>query len=159
MAMVAEWTVWTSVILDYQTPIVWSVPWFEISAHCRSSLFSRLRERDLPSHVCSVLESFDHSPGFGRLICRRYSYSLLTGNTVVLLSIFPRRISSIASMSDTMEVDSHEPRGTKRTADEAGLPREAPRRIKPLDKDVVNKIAAGEIIVAPMHALVSSLYD
>ena len=77
----------------------------------------------------------------------------------MLLSIFSRRISSIANMSDAMEVDDREPRGTKRTADEAGLPREAPRRIKPLDKDVVNKIAAGEIIVAPMHALVSSLYD
>ena len=25
--------------------------------------------------------------------------------------------------------------------------------LKPLDQDVVNKIAAGEIIVAPMHAL------
>ena len=77
----------------------------------------------------------------------------------MLLSIFPDRISSTPSMSDAMEVDGCEPRGTKRTADEAGLRREAPRRIKPLDKDVVNKIAAGEIIVAPMHALVSSLYD
>lgn len=77
----------------------------------------------------------------------------------MLLSIFPDRISSTPSMSDAMEVDGREPRGTKRTADEAGLPRDAPRRIKPLDKDVVNKIAAGEIIVAPMHALVSSLYD
>ena len=75
------------------------------------------------------------------------------------LSVFPLHISSTASMSDAMEVDSREPRGTKRTADEAGLPREAPRRIKPLDKDVVNKIAAGEIIVAPMHALVSPFYD
>jgi DNA mismatch repair protein MLH1 len=56
-------------------------------------------------------------------------------------------------MEDGMEVDVSEPRGTKRTAEEAGLPQEAPRRIKPLDKDVVNKIAAGEIIVAPMHAL------
>lgn len=56
-------------------------------------------------------------------------------------------------MSDKMDVDS--PRGTKRKIDEAisndiGQP---PRRIKALDPDVVNKIAAGEIIVAPVHAL------
>ncbi|KAE8036854.1 hypothetical protein FH972_009487 [Carpinus fangiana] len=42
------------------------------------------------------------------------------------------------------------PRGTKRKADEDLA---APRRIKALDADVVNKIAAGEIIVAPVHAL------
>jgi hypothetical protein len=78
-----------------------------------------------------------------------------------LLSIFPpvAVVFPTTSMSDAMEIDGREPRGTKRTADEAGLPQEAPRRIKPLDQDVVNKIAAGEIIVAPMHALVSSLDD
>lgn len=44
------------------------------------------------------------------------------------------------------------PRGTKRKGDDAlALP--APRRIKALAQDVVNKIAAGEIIVAPVHAL------
>ncbi|MDI1486365.1 MAG: DNA mismatch repair protein Mlh1 [Ramalina farinacea] len=42
-------------------------------------------------------------------------------------------------------------RGSKRKAEEA-LP-QAPKRIKALDQDVVNKIAAGEIIVAPVHAL------
>ncbi|KAI9683620.1 MAG: DNA mismatch repair protein [Trizodia sp. TS-e1964] len=47
------------------------------------------------------------------------------------------------------------PKGTKRTADEAQLDDglQAPRRIKALAIDVVNKIAAGEIIVAPVHAL------
>ncbi|KAF9782020.1 hypothetical protein IL306_011780 [Fusarium sp. DS 682] len=48
------------------------------------------------------------------------------------------------------------PSGTKRNAD--GQPvknakSDAPRRIKALDPNVVNKIAAGEIIVAPVHAL------
>ncbi|KAA6407738.1 MAG: DNA mismatch repair MLH1 [Lasallia pustulata] len=56
-------------------------------------------------------------------------------------------------MADHMDVDISSPRGTKRKADEANLPAETPRRIKALDQDVVNKIAAGEIIVAPMHAL------
>lgn len=31
--------------------------------------------------------------------------------------------------------------------------RQSPRRIKALDQNVVNKIAAGEVIVAPVHAL------
>ncbi|RYP44726.1 hypothetical protein DL768_008831 [Monosporascus sp. mg162] len=44
-------------------------------------------------------------------------------------------------MEDAMDVD--EPRGTKRKAPE----------MTALDQDVVNKIAAGEIIVAPVHAL------
>lgn len=55
-------------------------------------------------------------------------------------------------MAEEMETDSASPRGTKRKADAAQLP-EAPRRIKALSQDVVNKIAAGEIIVAPVHAL------
>ncbi|EWC45363.1 hypothetical protein DRE_00762 [Drechslerella stenobrocha 248] len=44
------------------------------------------------------------------------------------------------------------PRGTKRKAAEE-LDENAPRRIKALSQTVVNKIAAGEIIVAPVHAL------
>ncbi|KAH7150007.1 histidine kinase-like ATPase [Dactylonectria estremocensis] len=64
-------------------------------------------------------------------------------------------------MSDSMDIDvSHEVRlganttnGIKRKAD--GEPEESrpARRIKALDPNVVNKIAAGEIIVAPVHAL------
>lgn len=50
-------------------------------------------------------------------------------------------------------VDSEAVRGTKRKAVDHPLPLEAPKRIKPLDQNVVNKIAAGEIIVAPVHAL------
>ncbi|AEO66823.1 uncharacterized protein THITE_2128823 [Thermothielavioides terrestris NRRL 8126] len=42
--------------------------------------------------------------------------------------------------------------GTKRKADVLD-DTATPRRIKALDQDVVNKIAAGEIIVAPVHAL------
>ncbi|KIY01748.1 uncharacterized protein Z520_01886 [Fonsecaea multimorphosa CBS 102226] len=59
-------------------------------------------------------------------------------------------------MAEPMDVDIGPPRGVKRTAEEAGLPPEAPRRIKAcrgLRSNVVNKIAAGEIIVAPMNAL------
>ncbi|KAK3944903.1 DNA mismatch repair protein Mlh1 [Diplogelasinospora grovesii] len=53
-------------------------------------------------------------------------------------------------MADAMDVDA--PRGTKRKADD--VPDDGrPRRIQALDPDVVNKIAAGEIIVAPVHAL------
>ncbi|KAG6292207.1 hypothetical protein E4U46_000451 [Claviceps purpurea] len=54
---------------------------------------------------------------------------------------------------DSMDLDG--PAGAKRKAEDApesDAPRPA-RRIKALDQDVVNKIAAGEIIVAPVHAL------
>ncbi|KAJ5747404.1 uncharacterized protein N7511_009100 [Penicillium nucicola] len=57
-------------------------------------------------------------------------------------------------MQDQMDTESIEQRGTKRAAEETSTqepPR--PKKIKALDPDVVNKIAAGEIIVAPMHAL------
>lgn len=52
-------------------------------------------------------------------------------------------------MAEPMDVDG--PRGVKRKADTADVT--TSRRIKALDPDVVNKIAAGEIIVAPVHAL------
>ncbi|KAG0652647.1 Post meiotic segregation 2 [Hyphodiscus hymeniophilus] len=55
-------------------------------------------------------------------------------------------------MADPMDVDQESLRGTKRKADDLSVVT-APRRIKALDPDVVNKIAAGEIIVAPVHAL------
>lgn len=55
-------------------------------------------------------------------------------------------------MSEPMDIDG--PRGTKRKADDNEVTAGNQRpRIKALDPDVVNKIAAGEIIVAPVHAL------
>ncbi|KAJ5656401.1 hypothetical protein N7507_008351 [Penicillium longicatenatum] len=58
-------------------------------------------------------------------------------------------------MEAAMEVDSPDQRGTKRPVEEENGASEPskPKRIKALDPNVVNKIAAGEIIVAPMHAL------
>ncbi|KAI1826502.1 histidine kinase-like ATPase [Xylaria intraflava] len=50
-------------------------------------------------------------------------------------------------MGDPMDID--EPRGTKRKYP----PSSTERRIQALDPDVINKIAAGEIVVAPVHAL------
>ena len=55
-------------------------------------------------------------------------------------------------MTDAMEIKPPSPRGAKRKGDETLL-LPAPRRIKALAQDVVNKIAAGEIIVAPVNAL------
>ncbi|WYZ45048.1 hypothetical protein EsH8_VIII_000364 [Colletotrichum jinshuiense] len=54
-------------------------------------------------------------------------------------------------MSDAMEIDL--PSGTKRKAEDDPDESRAPRRIRALDPHVVNKIAAGEIIVAPVNAL------
>ncbi|KAI9736421.1 MAG: DNA mismatch repair protein [Claussenomyces sp. TS43310] len=56
-------------------------------------------------------------------------------------------------MSGEMDVDVALNPGIKRKADNISLAITAPKRIKALDSDVVNKIAAGEIIVAPVHAL------
>ncbi|KAK5998561.1 DNA mismatch repair protein MLH1 [Cladobotryum mycophilum] len=50
-----------------------------------------------------------------------------------------------------MDVDA--PSGTKRKAEDEPEGPRPPRRIRALDPQVVNKIAAGEIIVAPVHAL------
>lgn len=54
-----------------------------------------------------------------------------------------------AALSDETSIH----RGIKRKAEASNLASQAPKRIKALDQDVVNKIAAGEIIVAPVHAL------
>ncbi|KAL8750559.1 MAG: hypothetical protein Q9184_006386 [Pyrenodesmia sp. 2 TL-2023] len=56
-------------------------------------------------------------------------------------------------MEDEMDIITKDHRGTKRKAEEIITTAQAPKRIKALDQDVVNKIAAGEIIVAPVHAL------
>ncbi|KAL2853218.1 hypothetical protein BJY01DRAFT_244194 [Aspergillus pseudoustus] len=55
-------------------------------------------------------------------------------------------------MEPDIEVGMAEPRGRKRPIEEPQASHK-PRKIRALDPDVVNKIAAGEIIVAPMHAL------
>ncbi|GKT59524.1 DNA mismatch repair protein [Colletotrichum tofieldiae] len=56
-------------------------------------------------------------------------------------------------MPDSMEVDPSPSAGVKRKAEEDLDESRAPRRIRALDPNVVNKIAAGEIIVAPVNAL------
>ncbi|KAK1996722.1 DNA mismatch repair protein MutL [Colletotrichum falcatum] len=56
-------------------------------------------------------------------------------------------------MSDSMEVDSLPTAGMKRKAEEDLDESRASRRIRALEPNVVNKIAAGEIIVAPVNAL------
>ncbi|KAM5348179.1 hypothetical protein ACJ41O_008003 [Fusarium nematophilum] len=60
-------------------------------------------------------------------------------------------------MGGTLDVDRHgiatATSGTKRKAESDPDGSRPPQRIKALDPSVVNKIAAGEIIVAPVHAL------
>ncbi|KAL8903659.1 MAG: hypothetical protein Q9207_003779 [Kuettlingeria erythrocarpa] len=56
-------------------------------------------------------------------------------------------------MEEKVDVVIEDSRGTKRKAEEITTAAQAPKRIKALDQNVVNKIAAGEIIVAPVHAL------
>ncbi|SPN98590.1 related to DNA mismatch repair protein [Cephalotrichum gorgonifer] len=52
-----------------------------------------------------------------------------------------------------MQLDNATTAGTKRKAEGPGEGEPAPRRIKALAESVVNKIAAGEIIIAPVNAL------
>ncbi|TQN63803.1 DNA mismatch repair protein MLH1 [Colletotrichum shisoi] len=55
--------------------------------------------------------------------------------------------------SSPMDIDPSPAAGTKRKAEEDPDESRAARRIRALDPNVVNKIAAGEIIVAPVNAL------
>lgn len=76
----------------------------------------------------------------------------LASLTSVTLNYHSECAVRFARMADEMELTPQSPRGTKRKGDDS-LPLPAPRRIKALSQDVVNKIAAGEIIVAPVNAL------
>ncbi|KAF3901513.1 hypothetical protein ABW20_dc0108581 [Dactylellina cionopaga] len=83
------------------------------------------------------------------------------GNTRRVLAKLEPTAEILYKMADEMDLTADMPeamassedlRGTKRKAAEE-LVGNAPRRIKALSQTVVNKIAAGEIIVAPVHAL------
>jgi DNA mismatch repair protein MLH1 len=63
--------------------------------------------------------------------------------------VVPASRDFIMNLSDSDQSESR--RGTKRKAD--GSPVKLASRIQALPQHVVNKIAAGEIIVAPVHAL------
>jgi hypothetical protein len=99
--------------------------------------------------ICLKGRAREHAKKWGRAIALSSSvfvHALPTPQLQLQCSL------SCTIMAEDMEISQSSPRGTKRKGDDSIL-LPAPRRIKALAQDVVNKIAAGEIIVAPVHAL------